>query len=233
MFLKNRYFQRITGGGFLERITIRGVSLVELLLASTHKDLRTVRMLLTARWQRRTLVTFNEAFLVHSIARSMAHLAGDFAEVGVYQGSTAKLICEAKGDKPIHLFDTFEGLPPGSTAIEKFIYAKPKYRCSFAAVQRHLEGYPNVHFYKGFFPESASSLDPERRFSFVHMDVDLYESTLSCLRYFYPRMAPGGIMLSHDYSILEGVERAFTEFLADKPERAIELPSTQAMVVKL
>ena len=33
------------------------------------------------------------------------------AEVGVYQGVSAKLICEAKGDKELHLFDTFEGLP--------------------------------------------------------------------------------------------------------------------------
>jgi O-methyltransferase len=59
------------------------------------------------------------------------------------------------------------------------------------------------------------------------------ESTLACLEFFYPRMIPGGIMLSHDYSILAGVRQAFTEFLTDKPEPVIELPSTQCMVIKL
>ncbi len=39
-------------------------------------------------------------------------------------------------------------------------------------------------------------------------------------------------MLSHDYSILAGVRQAFAEFLADKPEDLIELPTTQCMVIK-
>jgi len=40
---------------------------------------------------------------------------GDIAEVGVYQGGSAKLICEARNEnKVLYLFDTFEGLPtPG------------------------------------------------------------------------------------------------------------------------
>jgi len=67
----------------------------------------------------------------------------------------------------------------------------------------------------------------------VHFDVDLYESTLACLRFFYPRMLPGGVMLSHDYSILAGVRKAVDEFLDGKPEKPIELPSTQCMIVKL
>jgi hypothetical protein len=46
-------------------------------------------------------------------------------------------------------------------------------------------------------------------------------------------MTPGGIMLSHDYGLLAGVEAAFTEFFADKPEKVFELPTTQCMVIKL
>jgi hypothetical protein len=40
-------------------------------------------------------------------------------------------------------------------------------------------------------------------------------------------------MITHDYDILAGVQKAFKEFLADKPEGLIELPTTQCMVVKL
>jgi hypothetical protein len=73
---------------------------------------------------------------------------------------------------------------------------------------------------------------PEQRFSFAHFDVDLYEGTKACLNYFYPRMIPGGIIISHDYSLLAGVEQAFNEYFADKPERIIDLPSTQCMVIR-
>ena len=34
-------------------------------------------------------------------------LSGDIAEVGVYRGGSAMIICEAKGNKKLHLFDTF------------------------------------------------------------------------------------------------------------------------------
>jgi hypothetical protein len=100
------------------------------------------------------------------------------------------------------------------------------------SVQGYLKDFQNVRFYRGFFPESAKELDPNLRFAFVHMDVDLYQSTLDCLKFFYDRMVPGGIMLTHDYSILEGVGKAFREFLVDKPERLVELPTTQAMIIK-
>ena len=61
----------------------------------------------------------------------------------------------------------------------------------------------------------------------------MYASTKACLEYFYPRLIPGGILISHDYSILAGVKQAFTEFLADKREPLIEIPTTQCMIVKL
>src|SRR3989344_1798212 len=44
-------------------------------------------------------------------ARIMSDHGGVFAEVGVFRGASAKIICESKGRTPLHLFDTFEGLP--------------------------------------------------------------------------------------------------------------------------
>jgi Macrocin-O-methyltransferase (TylF). len=65
------------------------------------------------------------------------------------------------------------------------------------------------------------------------LDVDLYQSTLDCLEFFYPRLNPGGIIVTHDYSWAAGVDRAFSEFFMDKPEKPIETIGYQAMVVKL
>jgi O-methyltransferase len=65
----------------------------------------------------------------------------------------------------------------------------------------------------------------------VHLDVDLYASTRAGLEFFYPRMIPGGIIITHDYSTLPGVAQAFSEFLPKNGRAIIELPTTQAMVV--
>ena len=51
-------------------------------------------------------------------------------------------------------------------------------------------------------------------FALVSLDPDLYEPTLEGLRYFYPRLAPGGRILIHDYTScqFEGVKMAVDEY---------------------
>jgi hypothetical protein len=62
-------------------------------------------------------------------------------------------------------------------------------------------------------------------FSLVHIDCDLYVPIVHALNYFYPRLAPGGYLIVHDYASLdwEGAEKAVDEFFADKPESVIPL----------
>ena len=158
-------------------------------------------------------------------------VAGDIAEVGDFQGSTARLICDVKGDKRFRLFDTFSGLPAGGPE-DRGVHQENDYACSLESVREYLQDFENLSFHQGLFPDSADDV-AEADYCFVHLDVDLYASTLDCLNYFYKQMVPGGILLSHDYSILAGVKQAFTEFLEDKPEELIELPTSQCMFVKL
>jgi len=73
-----------------------------------------------------------------------------------------------------------------------------------------------------------------KKFAFVHLDVDLYQSTQDCLEWFYPRMSRGGVIVSHDYlSATQGVKRVFDEFFADKPEPILELSGSQCLVIKI
>lgn len=230
MWMKNKTFQRL-GGGSLEQFGIRLWSRLQVSALQSRKDPEIVNMLWDLQKERRTLMTSFEAYYVYALARAMADRPGAFAEVGVFKGASAKLICEVKGDKPLHLFDTFEGLPePG--VHDRDVHRQGQYACSLDSVKEYLNGYENVHFHKGIFPESTADVE-EQQYSLVHFDVDLYEGTYACLEYFYPRMIPGGVLLSHDYGLLAGVEKAFQEFFADKPEGIIEQPTTQCMVVKI
>jgi hypothetical protein len=61
------------------------------------------------------------------------------------------------------------------------------------------------------------------RFCFVNIDPDLYAPTKAGLQLFYPRMVNRGVILVHDYNILEGVTQAVDEFLEAAPN-AIAVP---------
>jgi len=95
-----------------------------------------------------------------------------------------------------------------------------------------LGDYSNVYFYKGLFPVTAKHVK-DKKFSFANFDVDTYESTLDCLKFFYKKMNKGGIIMSHDYITIPGVTKAFDEFFKDKPEPIIEMYGSQCLIVKV
>lgn len=231
MWLRNPRIQRLIGGGRFELMSVGMIARLEILGMKAHKDADLIRLIRQVRRQRKSLLSGNEACLVHTLARSQKNRPGHMAEVGAYQGASTKLICEAKGTVPLHVFDTFEGLPK-SAAEDRNVHREHQYTCSLESVREYLKDYEGVTFYQGRFPETAGPVS-DLQFSFVHLDVDLYESTLGCLEFFYPRMVAGGIILSHDYSLLAGVRLAFDRFLPGKPEGLVELPTTQCMLVKL
>lgn len=184
---------------------------------------------------RQMLLTYVEANQIFSLVNATAKLGGCMAEVGVFRGASARLIREADSQRPLHLFDTFEGLPtPAETDTGRKMgrFDEGQFSSSLEDVQNYLKEFQGLHFYKGLFPATGDGVK-EERFSFVHSDVDLYESTKSVLEFFYPRMIPGGVIISHDFVTCFGPNRAMTEFFRDKPEPLIELPGDQGMIVRL
>src|SRR5437879_4756651 len=90
-----------------------------------------------------------------------------------------------------------------------------------------------VVYHKGWLPEKFQEVK-DRRFSFVHIDVDLYQPTLDSLAFFYPRTTSGGIILSDDYAFITcpGQKKAMDSFFSDKPEEIVALPTGQGFVIK-
>jgi len=186
---------------------------------------------LACRKERKCLLQPIEAAQLMLALEAVSKIPGDVAEVGSFEGVSAKLLAATDRRRTLHIFDTFEGLPEPSEKDSAGFYSG-QYRASEAEVKKYLQDF-NVRIYKGFFPSTAGPIT-DKMFAFVHLDVDLYDSTKACLEFFYPRMALGGIILTHDYAAREeGVYRAFKDFFADKPEPVIELGGNQGMVVKL
>jgi|HubBroStandDraft_4_1064222.scaffolds.fasta_scaffold09152_3 O-methyltransferase len=181
--------------------------------------------------ERTLLLSHGEACQLLACLETTDRIAGDVAELGVAYGASAKLLAlRLPTGKHLHLFDTFQGLPE-TTAVDGQRFRAGEFQSNLDEVRRYV-GTERVHYYPGLFPATADAVS-DRLFSFVHLDADLYESTLAAFQFFYPRLSPGGIVLCHDYPSAAGVVKAIEEFFRGKPDPVVELTGYQAMVVKL
>jgi O-methyltransferase len=159
---------------------------------------------------------------------------GDTAECGVYRGASSYFICQriVGTGRAHHIFDSFEGISQPKEHDGNH-WRKGDLKALEKVVRENLAEFDFVHYYRGWIPEKFEAVR-DRVFSFVHVDVDLYEPTLDSLRFFYDRLSTGGMILCDDYGFITcpGARRAFDEFLADKPESLVELPTGQAFILK-
>lgn len=182
--------------------------------------------------QTHTLLHKKKAYQIYQFARQSSRISGEFAEVGVYKGGTAKLIARLAPAKEVHLFDTFSGMP--DTNQYDFHKKGDFDDTSLQGVHNFLQDCRNTSLYAGFFPATAGPI-MAKRFAFVHIDVDIYQSVKDCCEFFYDRMTTGGIMLFDDYGFIscKGAKLAVDEFFAGKKELPCYLATGQCLVVKL
>ncbi len=183
----------------------------------------------------RIYMTLPEMMNLYRMVLRANMIAGDMAEVGVCKGGSAKLIAEVMDrSKRLFLFDSFAGMPEVTPGLDTVVLGDMA--SSYEDACNLMRPYSHTTIIKGMFPESAKELPhQDMKFSFVHLDVDTYKSTLEGLNYFYPRLTKGAYLLTHDYNATScpGVRKAFDEFLFDKPEGLIDLWNTQAAFIKL
>lgn len=180
------------------------------------------------------LITEYESFILTESVKAVSDLSGDIVEVGVYKGGSAELICKEKGDKVLHLFDTWEGIV--STSPEDLLthsrFSPGRYLASLEETKKRLEPYSNVLFYKGEFPETyQNNID---KISLLNLDVDLYKPTKFALEILWDKIEVGGIIVLHDYPFFEAVRLVVDNFLADKEYTKIQtFEKSQAIIIKL
>lgn len=163
------------------------------------------------------------------------NIAGAFAEVGVYKGETARILHAIDPSRHFHLFDTFEGFDNKDLEAEKLDTTGliDFSDTDVESVTTFIGGNENLVFHPGYFPKTTENL-PEEKYALVHLDADLYNPTLSGLRYFYPRLSEGGVIIIHDYNhSWEGVTKAVDEFISTIPESLVPLADWQGSVMIL
>jgi len=172
-------------------------------------------------------------YALRSLLGLVDHVPGDTAECGVFHGCSSWFICEhfAGTARTHHAFDGFEGLP-APTARDGAYWRPGDLVGSEAEVRRLLEPF-RAEVHRGWIPEVLSAVE-DRRFAFVHIDVDLYEPTRSSLEFFYHHTVPGGLIVCDDYgsTLCPGATAAIDEVMAERSEPVIHLPSGQGVIQK-
>lgn len=220
-----RYHSR--KGAFARRLLAQRGAMLARLPAQARDDLALVH-----ETRSRTALLMTDAAALHLLAcaRAAASVGGAMAEAGVLMGGSARLIATVKGAAPLHLFDVFETLQAPSASATALGAHFGAVHGTLAAVADLLSPFADIAFHPGIFPDSAAGLEG-LRFAFVHLDLDLPESTRAALEFFHPRLAPGGILVGDDYAD-PGVRGVFEAFFTEKPETLIALPWNQGMIVK-
>jgi O-methyltransferase len=174
---------------------------------------------------------------IRYVARS--NIPGDIVECGVWRGGSmmaaAMTLLSEQKTRILHLYDTFEGMPPPSP-IDRAIKmsGKPASEileqtdksssvfwayATLGEVQVNLEstGYPRdlVHFIKGRVEQTLPQTAPGK-ISVLRLDTDWYESTKWELIHLYPRLAVGGVLIIDDYGFWEGAQKATDEYIRER-----------------
>jgi len=126
---------------------------------------------------------------------------GDYAQFGVFQGLTARFITRfLPPERRLHLFDSFEGLP------EDWVSTVPKGAFNVGGKVPKVD-LSVCNIYKGWFSNTVGPFAEThgRPLSFLHLDADLYSSTMDVLRGLNQLIVPGTILLFDEY-IFQGKE---------------------------
>lgn len=187
-----------------------------------------------------TVVDFYRCYELWHLVRQSVHVDGDILEVGVYRGGTGCLLARAAqyGDRTKHVFlcDTYAGIVKAGPQ-DSFFKGGELANTSVELVKGLVENLalPNVSILKGIFPDDTSAAVADKRFSFCHIDVDVYLSAQQVLDWVWPRLSVGGTVVFDDYgfSTCDGVTKLVNERVGQMNAVTIYNLNGHAIMVKV
>lgn len=148
---------------------------------------------------------------------------GDIAEFGTMTGRTASIMASAVNrcdrdyskynTKRIHLFDSFIGLPDAESKIDKEspqvksgVWSKGTCKgISKELLVKMCSKYipkDRITIYDGWFKDTLCQISKETTFALIHIDCDLYQSTIEVLDYLFANqhVDEGSAIFFDDYN---------------------------------
>ena len=95
----------------------------------------------------------------------------------------------------------------------------------------------NIELIRGDITETVPRYlksNPKLKISLLNLDVDFYESSITILKNFYPKLSKGGIFMLDDYGIWDGETMAVNEYFGGKKIkiRKFSFSQTPSYIIK-
>lgn len=167
-----------------------------------------------------------------------AKVPGDFVECGVWKGGSAMIMANTllkkqEAHRKIYLYDTFTGM---AQPTEKDVTIADSAPAITEWEKRQKAGYnewafspleevkanmlktaykqENIVFVKGKVEETIPQTVPSK-IALLRLDTDWYESTYHELKYLFPLLVPGGVIIIDDYGHFAGAKEAVDTYFKE------------------
>jgi O-methyltransferase len=181
------------------------------------------------------------------LCNNFKNIQGSIIECGVWRGGMIAAIAELLGkDRKCYLFDSFEGLPEAQeidgeaaknwqkSKEDPMYFDNCKAEVCYAENAMRLAGVTSYQIVQGWFLETLPKFNANEEIAILRLDGDWYDSIMPCLKYLYPAVAKGGLIILDDYYIWDGCSRAVHDYLSSHnlPDRIHQLDDNNCYIVK-
>lgn len=174
---------------------------------------------------------------IHMLQKVKGDTIGDYLEFGVFNGNSLMSMHEAvteAGLTNMRLFgfDSFKGLPAGSTNEDDGVWKKGMYSCSFEELQKCVErknlSTEDITFIQGWYEDTLNADTAKKlqlqNIGIIFVDCDTYSSSKTVLDFIRPLLQQPMIICFDDWKLNDldikglGEYKAFNEFLEKNPD---------------
>jgi hypothetical protein len=185
-----------------------------------------------------TATSIERMFSMYKAARYIVETSvpGDIVECGVWKGGSSMmcastLVLMKDTERKLFLYDTYAGMtsPTDKDVDYKGNKADRSQLNKWCVVPvadvkkaMLLTRYPpdNIWFVEGKVEDTIPGVIPDR-IAVLRLDTDFYESTYHELKWLFPKLVPGGVLIVDDYGHFRGVREAVDKYLADNKIRIL------------
>ena len=180
-------------------------------------------------------------------ASQAAALPGDFVECGVNTGFLSSAMLEyldwTRLDKNLYLLDTFSGPVPAQYSqaeVEQGRWEHARqaleagaYQTNLDAVRENFAQWERVRIIPGPVPDTLPRVEADR-LAFLHLDMNCTAPEIAAFEHFWPKLSPGGFLLSDDYAGrgFDELRRAYDALADELGVRILALPTGQGLIQK-
>lgn len=168
-------------------------------------------------------------YILRQLAKQQTSKNKNFAECGTYAGMSMHFVADLCNKRFIGI-DSFEGVSePGKYDTDYF--KNLKLEIPIEVAEKTTKSHKNVELYKGWIPTVFKTID-NLEYSYIHIDVDLYQPTKDSIEYFWPKLVNGGVLICDDFGSEKtiGAKKAMIDFFGR--DKILEIPTGQAIVYK-